>query len=56
MKYFSVKLPELYIGKIDKYVEIGLYRSRAEMVRFALTKHLAELEDKYHVEDVGVNR
>ncbi len=36
MKIVSIKLPEVYLKKIDKLIEEGRFTSRSELIRYAL--------------------
>ncbi|MCC6050545.1 MAG: ribbon-helix-helix domain-containing protein [Thermofilum sp.] len=42
--YFSVKVPPLLLREMDELVKRGLFRSRSELVRFAVLFLLMELK------------
>ena len=42
--YFSVKVPPLLLREMDELVKRGLFRSRSELVRFAVLHLLLELK------------
>ncbi len=43
MQSLQIRLPEELLGKVDKLVGKGLFRSRSDVLRIALDKYLSEL-------------
>lgn len=46
MDYVNVKIPKIYAKQIDPFVDAGVYSSRAEMVKAALSDLLDKLREK----------
>jgi Arc/MetJ-type ribon-helix-helix transcriptional regulator len=44
--YFSVRVPPALLKEMDELVKRGLFRSRSELVRFAVLHLLLELKRK----------
>jgi Arc/MetJ-type ribon-helix-helix transcriptional regulator len=46
MEYMTIKIPKVYAKQMDPFVDAGIFSSRAEMVKSALTELLEKLRNK----------
>jgi len=45
MKLVTVKMSDIYVNGLDKLVEIGMYPSRSEAIRVAISPHFYDEKD-----------